>query len=122
MMLLLNGSFLTLCIVWSAVPLVKKIMVKITGELFSSKDPGDNNMKMINKKRFSRSSNIVLTNRACMQLVLALSKTAYAIGLKLGELVKLHSFTVWQRPHVHNFTFECRKVRVWTMKNEHLKT
>lgn len=78
---------------WSAVPLVKYFMVEITEKLFSSKDPGDN-MKMINKKRFSRSGNIVFTNRACMQLVLALSKTAYAIGRKLGELVKLHSFTV----------------------------
>lgn len=85
MVLLLNGSFLTLCLVWSAVPVVKYFMVEITGELFSSKDPGDNNMKMINKKRFSRSGNIVFTNRACMQLVLSLSKTAYAIGLNLAS-------------------------------------
>lgn len=37
----------------------------------SGKDP-DDNMKMINKKRFSRGGNSAFTNRACMQLVLSL--------------------------------------------------
>lgn len=89
----------------------------------SGKDGGDDNMKTINKKTFLRSGNNGFTNRACMQLVLVfiVSKISHTIG-QIFESWLSCTLLLWQNPYIHNFTFECRKVRVCTMTNEHLKT
>lgn len=91
------------CVVWSSVPIVSLAW----GEMFCGRnnwrvlhdfgtDPGDDNMKMIHMKRFSRSGN-VFTNRACMwDLTLSYTGTQNFSRnwTNLWELAKLHSFTM----------------------------
>lgn len=116
-------------IVWSPVPIVSLPW----GEVFcgrnnqrvlrdSGTDPGDDSMKRINKKRFSRSGN-AFTNRACtwdLCRLILLRKTSYGTGPTFENWWS-GTLLLRQSPYVHHFAFECRKVSVWTVKNEHLK-